>query len=65
MSGRIGVSEIGQIGKEKQLGILSTASPDNAFASREARGLALTTAPSTIAKRGAKTLEETISNQSM
>ena len=39
------------------MGLLSTISPDNAIASGDARGLALTTAPSTMTKRGAKTLE--------
>jgi hypothetical protein len=52
-----------RLGKKEQLGLLGTAIPDNAFASGDAKGLALTTAASAIAKRGAKTLEETISNQ--
>jgi hypothetical protein len=62
MSGRIGVSEKGQVGGKEQLGLLGTAISDNAFASRDARGLALPTAASAIPKRGAKTLEETIWN---
>jgi hypothetical protein len=47
------------LGKKEQLGLLGI--PDNAFASGDARRLALATTAS--AKRGAKTLKGTISNQ--
>jgi hypothetical protein len=62
MSGRIGVSGKGQVEEKEQLGLLGTAISDSVFASGDVRGLALPTAASAIAKRGAKTLEETISN---
>jgi hypothetical protein len=49
------------LGKKEQLGLLGI--PDNAFASGDARRLALATTASAIPKRGAKTLKGTISNQ--
>jgi hypothetical protein len=49
--------------ENKRLRLLSTVISDDAFASGNAAGDAFATVASTIAKRGAKTFEETILNE--